>query len=34
MKSQNQDLIHRNIEYSEDLAFKHEQNLEIERLKV
>lgn len=34
MKSQNQDLIKRNIDYSEDLSFKHEQSLEIERLKV
>ena len=34
MKQKNQDLLHRNINYSEDLAQKHDQELEIERLKV
>ena len=34
MKQKNQDLLQRNINYSEDLAQKYDQELEIERLKV
>jgi len=34
LKLKNQELIQRNIDYSEDLARRHEKDLEIERLKV
>ena len=34
LKQKNQDLLQRNINYSEDLAQKYDQELEIERLKV
>lgn len=34
LKQKNQDLLQRNINYSEDIAQKYDQELEIERLKV